>query len=168
MTCVLGNSEIRSVYHNFELNNLNNNSHDRTHMLYMQYLKYNRFLPPDECNYFAHMTSNTLPDAPGVTTLQKGAVNLFPLDLSSDELNKTSSSALGLLLLDRLFSISFYLLRIFYCFLGVVTQSPLRLEIEFEPVPTYTWFLMQTFIYSNQITFTGQKTKQDVVYDHLK
>jgi hypothetical protein len=95
MTCVLGNSEIRSVYHNFELNNLNNNSHDRTHMLYMQYLKYNRFLPPDECNYFAHMTSNTLPDAPGVTTLQKGAVNLFPLDLSSDELNKTSSSALG-------------------------------------------------------------------------
>jgi hypothetical protein len=35
-------------------------------------------------------------------------------------------------------------------------------------VPVNTWFLMQTFIYSNQITFTGQKTKQDVVYDHLK
>jgi hypothetical protein len=61
---------------------------------------------------------------------------------------------------------NFYLLPI--NFLGVVTQSPLRLELEFEPVPTNTWFLMQTFIYSNQITFTGQKTKQDVVYDHLK
>jgi hypothetical protein len=99
MACVLGNSEIRKVYNNFELNNLNSNNHDRTHMLYMQYLKYNRFLPPDECNYFAHMTTNILPDNPGVTTLQKGAVNLFPLDLSSEDLNKTSSSALGLFII---------------------------------------------------------------------
>ncbi len=96
MACVLGNSETRKLYNNFELNNLNSNNHDRTHMLYVQYLKYNRFLPPDECNYFAHMTTNTLPDEPGETTLQKGAVNLFPLDLSSEELNKTSSAALGL------------------------------------------------------------------------
>jgi hypothetical protein len=166
MACVLGNSEIRKVYNNFELNNLNSNNHDRTHMLYVQYLKYNRFLPPDECNYFAHMTTNILPDAPGVTTLQKGAVNLFPLDLSSEDLNKASSSALGLFIIIISYII-IYSLQI-CIFLGVVTQSPLRLELEFEPVPTNTWFLMQTFIYSNQITFTGQKTKQDVVYDHLK
>jgi hypothetical protein len=110
------------------------------------------------------MTTNILPDEPGVTTLQKGAVNLFPLDLSSEELNKTSSAALGLNIIFNIISFLFTT----YILLGVVTQSPLRLELEFEPVPTNTWFLMQTFIYSNQITFTGQKTKQDVVYDHLK
>ena len=95
MTCLYGNSEIRSVFNNFDLDNLHVNKIDRTHEMYERYLKYHRFLPPTERNYFAHMVTNNLVEDPGSTTAQKGAVNLFPLDLNSEDLNKTSSSALG-------------------------------------------------------------------------
>jgi len=60
MTCLLGNTEARTVYRNFDLANLNVNLADRTHMLYNRYLCYNRFLPPGEKNYFAHLATNTL------------------------------------------------------------------------------------------------------------
>jgi hypothetical protein len=53
MTCLLGNTEARTVYRNFDLANLNVNLADRTHMLYNRCLCYNRFLPPGEKNYFA-------------------------------------------------------------------------------------------------------------------
>lgn len=96
MTCVLGNSEMRKVYDNFDLCNLHLNKIDPTHMTYIRYLKYKYFLPGNETKYFAHMVTNQLPDDPGSTVNDKGAVNLFPLDLNSEELNKSSSSALGL------------------------------------------------------------------------
>jgi hypothetical protein len=95
MTCLLGNTEARTVYRNFDLANLNVNLSDRTHMLYNRYLCYNRFVPPDEKHYFAHLTNNTLAAAPGSTDDEKGAFNIFPMSLTSEEMNKSTSSALG-------------------------------------------------------------------------
>ena len=62
---------------------------------------------------------------------------MFPVDLSN--LKDTSSTTLG-----------------------VVTTSPLKIEIEFnaEP-PATTWYLGATFIYLNKIKFTGQKSPQE-------
>jgi hypothetical protein len=95
MTCLLGNTETRTVYRNFELSNLNVNLSDRTHMLYNRYLCYNNFLPPDEKRYFAHMTTNTLAATPGSTDEEKGAFNIFPMSLTTEEMSKSTSSALG-------------------------------------------------------------------------
>jgi hypothetical protein len=95
MTCLLGNTETRTVYRNFELSNLNVNLSDRTHMLYNRYLCYNHFLPPDEKRYFAHMTTNTLAATPGSTDEEKGAFNIFPMSLTTEEMSKSTSSALG-------------------------------------------------------------------------
>ena len=95
MTCLLGNTETRMVYRNFELANLNRNLGDRTHMLYNRYLCYNRFLPPDETGYFAHLATNTLAAAPGSTDDEKGAFNIFPLSLATEEMTKSTSSTLG-------------------------------------------------------------------------
>jgi hypothetical protein len=64
-------------------------------MLYNRYLCYNRFLPPDEKRYFAHLATNTLAVAPGSATDQKGAFNIFPMSLTTEEMNKSTSSALG-------------------------------------------------------------------------
>jgi hypothetical protein len=72
-------TEVRTVYRNFDLANLNVNLADRTHMLYNRCLCYNRFLPPSEKNYFAHLATNTLAAAPGSPDDEKGAFNIFPL-----------------------------------------------------------------------------------------
>jgi hypothetical protein len=97
MTCLLGNTETRTVYRNFELNNLNVNLGDRSHMLYASYLSYNRFLPPEESRYFAHLATNTLAAAPGNADNEKGAFNIFPLSLTTSEMqqSKSVSSSLG-------------------------------------------------------------------------
>jgi hypothetical protein len=95
LRCVLGNSEAKTVYQNFELLNLNTNAVDYTHQLYTRYLQYNRFIPPQETAYFEHMVNNNLPIDPPSTTANKGNVNIFPLSLTSEELNKSTSSALG-------------------------------------------------------------------------
>jgi hypothetical protein len=55
----------------------------------------------------------------------------------------------------------------FFC-LGIVSTSPLRLELVFEPVPDITWFLVYTFVYTNKIQFSGSRMKQDVSVDMLK
>ena len=95
MTLLMGNSESRTVYRNFELLNLHVNLSERSHKLYNKYLCYNRFLPPDESRYFAHLTTNTLAPAPGSTELQKGSFNVFPVNLATEELSKSSTSSLG-------------------------------------------------------------------------
>jgi hypothetical protein len=95
MSCLLGNTEARTVYRNFDLANLNVNLSDRTHMLYNRYLTYNRFVPPDEKRYFAHLATNTLAAAPGSANDEKGAFNIFPLSLTTEEMSKSTSSALG-------------------------------------------------------------------------
>ena len=97
----MGNTETRTVYRNFELNNLNINLGDRTHMLYAKYLNYNRFLPADELNYWSHLTTNTLAAPPGSTESEKGAFNIFPLSLTAEELSKSTSSALGKFCLSK-------------------------------------------------------------------
>jgi hypothetical protein len=58
----------------------------------------------------------------------------------------------------------------FFFLLGIVSTSPLKLELEFSPVPSaddMTWFLSFTFVYLNKINFPGIKTKQDVSYDYV-
>jgi len=175
MTCLLGNTETRTVYRNFDLQNLHVNQSDRTHTLYNRYLCYNRFLPSDETRYFAHLATNTLAPDPGNTGTQKGGFNVFPIDLATDELRKSTSSSLGtttdpptlpcgtygvVRLCERGLTSSLY-------FLGVVTTSPLKLEVQFEPVPELQWFLLQAYVYLCRIDFTGSKTNQAVFFDYL-
>ena len=96
MTCLLGNSEQRQVFRNFSLQNLNSNLCDPTHHLYEKYLQYNRFIPPGETMYFEHSANIMLPDPANPDAVTKrGACNIFPLSLQAEELNKSTSSALG-------------------------------------------------------------------------
>jgi hypothetical protein len=94
MKILLGNTEARTIYQNFELLNLNSNAPDRTHELYTKYLQSHRFIPPGEKNYFEHTCHNNVP-VTSSTTDDKGAFNIFPLSLTSDEMDRTSSSSLG-------------------------------------------------------------------------
>ncbi len=94
MRCFLGNTEARTIFQNFELLNLHVNLPDRSHLLYTRYLQTQRFIPPGEQNYFEHMATNVLPTEASKTE-GKGAFNIFPLSLTSDELDRTSSSSLG-------------------------------------------------------------------------
>ena len=50
---------------------------------------------------------------------------------------------------------------------GVVTTSPLKLEIQFEPVPEMQWYLMQSYVNTCKIDFSGSKINQEVTYDYL-
>jgi hypothetical protein len=148
MQVYLGNTESKITYHNFHLDNLNTNNLDYSHDLYEKYLQYNFFTPPDERNYFEHTRKNIIPLDPPSTVLGKGLFNVFPLSLSSELLSQKNMSNSNL---------------------GVVSSSPLRLEIEFEPVPKdITWYLFYTFVYMNKITFSGSKNKQDVLVEYLK
>ena len=97
MTALLGNTETRSVYNNFHLENLNSNELDFSHQLYQQYLQYHGFIPPGERKYWAHTITNIRPAPPSTTAGGKGLFNLFPLDLTSDVL-KTPSTTLGIVL----------------------------------------------------------------------
>jgi hypothetical protein len=56
-----------------------------------------------------------------------------------------------------------------FCSPGIVSTSPLKLELEFSPVPAddLTWFIFFTFVYLNKINFPGSKTKQDISYDYV-
>jgi hypothetical protein len=83
------------LYNNFELLNLNTNTADYTHQLYTRYLQYHKFIPPNDINYFEHLSTRDLPTDPPSTTANKGSCNIFPLSLTSEELNKSTSSALG-------------------------------------------------------------------------
>ena len=168
LTCLLGNTEARTVYRNFDLTNLNVNLGDRTHMLYNRYLCYNRFVPPDEKRYFAHLATNTLAAAPGSTDDEKGAFNIFPMSLTTEEMNKSTSSALGKMRGRGFFGVRLRQIFLTVCFCaGVVSTSPLKLEIQFEPVPEIQWYLMQTYVNTGKINFSGSKTKQEVTLEYL-
>lgn len=94
MRCLLGNTESRTIYQNFELMNLNTNAPDRSHTLYNRYLQTAHFIPPGDNTYFEHLSTNIVPNEASKTQ-GKGAFNVFALSLTSDEINKTSSSSLG-------------------------------------------------------------------------
>jgi hypothetical protein len=149
MTAVMGNTEARVVYKNFQLENLNSNTMDYSHYHYMKYLQYNNFIPAGDKKYFAHMQMNTVPNNPSLTT-GKGLFNLFPLDLSRGGME---GSPWDLTAPAKT--------------LGVVSTSPLKLEIEFSPVPNLQWFLMYTFVYLNKAQFSGSSHKQDVQIDYV-
>ena len=87
---IMGNSERRTVYKNFELLNLHTNAHDFSHANYERYLKNARFIGHQETNYWAHTVSNLLPLNPPQTDRDK-------IDLTSENLKKnaTSGSSLG-------------------------------------------------------------------------
>jgi hypothetical protein len=98
MTCLLGNTENRIVFDNFELQNLNSDAQDYTHGMYQKYLETNHFIAPEqEQNYWSHTKSCVLPKTPS-TAKEKGLFNIFPLCLTSDELFKTPSSNIGMYL----------------------------------------------------------------------
>jgi len=146
MTCLLGDTETRTVFDNFELKNIDSDAMDTSHLLYQNYLEHHFFLPPSAVvpsRYFSHMCDNLLPVTPS-TTLDKGLFNVFPLSLTSLEGRRAAQSTLG-----------------------VVSSSPLKLELEFAPVLAETWFLAVTFLYTNRIDFTGNRLKQDVIFDHV-
>jgi hypothetical protein len=111
MTVLVGNTEKRVVYKNFELNNLHQNSPDFSHTTYEYYLENNYFIPPPSSSssssggsggdsgsegrkYWAHAISNLLPTAVSTTT-DKGLFNVFPLDLLALDAKNTTASSLG-------------------------------------------------------------------------
>ena len=111
MTVLVGNTEKRQVYKNFELSNLHQNLPDFSHANYEYYLENNYFIPPPSSsssssssssddaaggrrNYWAHSISNLVPSAPS-TTDDKGLFNVFPLDLTSLDAKSTAASTLG-------------------------------------------------------------------------
>ena len=51
---------------------------------------------------------------------------------------------------------------------GVITTSPLRIEVELQPVPTVQWHMIYTFLYLNKITFTGSRIHQEINFDILR
>lgn len=140
MSVLVGNSETRTVYKNFHLDKMNENGLDYSHYVYQKYLQYNKFIPPGDKNYFAHTLYNNV-NVP--TEGGKGMFNLFPVDLT-DQFNKSSGPNVG-----------------------VVSTSPLKLEIELSPIPTLTWYITYTFIYLNRIDFSGSKNQQDVKYEYI-
>lgn len=153
MTVLLGNSESRSVYKNFHLDKLNENGLDYSHYTYQKYLQYNKFIPPGDRNYFVHTLYNNV-NVP--TADSKGQFNLFPLDLT-DQFggggSGSGSSSGGKKLVGPN--------------VGIVSSSPLKLEIELSPIPTLTWYIVYTFVYLNRIDFSGSKHQQDVTYEYI-
>jgi hypothetical protein len=56
-------------------------------------------------------------------------------------------------------------MSVFLTVLGVISTSPLKLEVEFsEVVQDFTWFLCQTFVYNNKVIYSGSKNKQVVQF----
>jgi hypothetical protein len=169
MSCLLGNTESRIVYKNFNLENLNSNAHDESHYNYQKYLQYNKFIPQNDNNYFIHTALNIKPN-PASTEEDKGWFNIFPLDLMSitDEL-KIPSTNLGKLLREYFGKGLYIVKKKHFSISGIVSTSPLKLELEFSPVPSddLTWYLTFTFVYLNKINFPGSKTKQDISYDYV-
>ena len=121
---------------------------DHTHELYQRYLENNYFVPPGgDVNhmFWAHIRSKTVPAIPYATDTDKGLYNVFPLSLDDGDLQKMPSSNLG-----------------------VVSTSPLKLEIVCDPYnATVDWFVAFTFVYLNKINFTGQKLKQEVTFNTM-
>lgn len=188
MTVLVGNTEKRQVYKNFELSNLHQNLPDFSHANYEYYLENNYFIPPPSSssssssddaaggrrNYWAHSISNLVPSAPS-TTDDKGLFNVFPLDLTSLDAKSTAASTLGKHEPPPLYhsararrNVLTPPLLFFFAVAGVISTSPLKLELEFEPVlDNCTWYLCCTYQYMSRINFTGNKMKQDVSFDYI-
>jgi hypothetical protein len=86
--------------------------------------------------------------------------------LTTEEMIKSTTSALGKFAFFcgkcTFFSCDVCVLRS-----GVVSTSPLKLEIQFEPPPTIQWYLVQTYVNTCISNFSGSKSKQEVTFDYL-
>ena len=100
MRVLMGHGDQRTVYANFDLRNLNSETRDPTHSVYAKYLESHLFLPAQsEQPYWSHYATNLLSD-PLAVNQQRGLVNIFPLSLMDERLDKIPPlSALGTLLL---------------------------------------------------------------------
>jgi len=56
----------------------------------------------------------------------------------------------------------------FFLVPGVITTSPLRIEVELQPVPAIQWHMFYTFLYLNKIMFTGSRVNQEIAFDYLR
>jgi len=121
MRVVWGQAEKKMVYDGFELDNLNSDAIDPTHVAYQKYLETRSFIPPKATTpqshyqpYWAHITSNRVPSPASTTTTEtRGLFNVFPLDLVSDVLDKAPpSSSIG-----TSSSSSFFFTPFFFSFL---------------------------------------------------
>jgi len=52
-------------------------------------------------------------------------------------------------------------------FSGIISQSPLRLELQFEPVLDNQWYLVYTFLYAKRIDFTGSTAHQEPTVSYV-
>ena len=177
MTCLMGNTEKRVIHHGFELLNLNSDAHDYTHEVYQKYLENNYFIVPGEQAYWAHMTNSMLPGTPSKEKA-KGLFNVFPLRLDSDDLHSKTSGGGGGGGGSNMGEYFFFErgrggdagrreIIVFTC-AGVVSSSPLKIELEFEPQLDYTWYLCYTFQTTHNISFTGSRHKQECAVSQLK
>jgi len=99
MTVLLGNTENREIFKQLNLDNLNTDSLDLSHLYYSKYLSYNYFIPPQEKKYFTHSMLNILPITPD-TTLNKGLFNVFPVYLDSEDIRKPTTT-IGIKSIDQ-------------------------------------------------------------------
>lgn len=89
----MGNTDTRTVYKNFNLQQLNRNGMDPSQLEYQKYLEQNYFVPPhDDDPFFSHYMSHVIPNAPGAV-FDRGGFNLFPLSLT--DVVKSNTSSLG-------------------------------------------------------------------------
>ena len=93
MTCLYGNKDKNVIYDNFHLDNLNSNNFDYSHHVYEQYLQNKFFIPKNERRYWLHTMFNNIPTTPA--NKNKGAFNVFPLDLLDDDI-KDPGTNLGM------------------------------------------------------------------------
>ncbi len=148
MRVYIGSAQNQKIFENFELLNLNSSQRDPSHVAYTKYLETNAFLPYNsEQEFFSHLKGNTVPSTTAVlpATEHRGLFNVFPLSLTSDLLDKQTVGSS----------------------IGVVSTSPLRLELEFSQNLSENWSVVYTFSHRNRITYSGSLSKQDCVVQQI-
>ena len=97
MRLLIGQGENRRVFNHFELLNLNSTQRDPTHLRYVKYLEAEAFLPLDgDQAYWSHIADNVIKDEALPETANRGLMNVFPVSLVSEELDRMPlSSNLG-------------------------------------------------------------------------
>jgi hypothetical protein len=91
---LIGQGENRRVFNNFELLNLNSSKRDPTHLRYVKYLEAEAFLPLNsEQAYWSHIADNMIKDDALPEIANRGLMNVFPVSLVSEELDRMPPSS---------------------------------------------------------------------------
>jgi hypothetical protein len=140
---LLGNTELRAVYNGIDLDNLHLDYPDPSHESYQRYLEARSFLPATgkkEHVFWEHLATRAVPRTK-VASARLGLYNVFPVDLMSDEVQRSARSSQ----------------------LGFISTSPLRVELEFSPVQTeVNWLVCFSFVYCHRLTCPGSRGKQNI------